>query len=758
MVTQTRFRVGEWWVDPALDEISRAGPTTKLEPRMMRLLLRLAENPGQVVSTQELLDSVWSGVVVGPASVYQAVSQLRKLLGDTDSTPTYIQTVQRKGYRLIAEVAPAREAEGIPPAPTAPPARGAAPRRFGRIALIGALVLVAGALILYALRESRLAERTVATSTTGASAASTPEALAVLMFASANRDDALTFSVTDLLRNQLAKTPDLVVISTSSTTKLAGEEFDAAVIGKKLHARYLVAGAAARNDQEIRIDVRLVDSHSGAELWSKTLARPEKDFASMIAEIASEVGGALKIRLEAPAVNSPVDPDVYQLYVRGQRAMSGLKDEDIALAKALFTRSISMDPEFARGHVGFGQTLVQEAIKQGWKQDAFVAAVGAFDRALQLDPTLGEAWIGRARCATTNLEQAEEMYRKGLRLAPNDDDGFKQYAYFLMTRSRVEEAIAMIDKASAIDPLSPLVSRLRAGFRGNKERNSEDQERILREALEADPNDASALISLAVTRAFGAQELAEGIKLGETALKMDPHLEGGVMVLSVMYVNLDDFAAASDVVGASPGMLGARVANALFQGKTTEAAALAMSTPVDQLPWQSNDLPTFAAAIRDAAVQDGRYEQAVERIGSMYAFSLSSLPEARRGVGLIYAHVLVLAGEKQRGIALARSLLDELDSQKSSQVEAVERHGILAQMHAMLGENEKALSELVAAQQRAVGLSRYTAELDPLYVNLRSDPRFKSLAELGRLYRARQRALLEEMRRKGEVPRRPASP
>src|SRR5262245_17073257 len=100
----TPFRVGEWLVDPQLDEISRSGEIHKLQPRMIRLLSRLAESQGQVVGTQELLDSVWPGVIVGSASVYQVVSRLRKTLGDTGFVPNYIATVPRRGYRLVAAV------------------------------------------------------------------------------------------------------------------------------------------------------------------------------------------------------------------------------------------------------------------------------------------------------------------------------------------------------------------------------------------------------------------------------------------------------------------------------------------------------------------------------------------------------------------------------------------------------------------------------------------------------------------------------
>src|SRR5580704_5318863 len=98
------LQIGEWIVNPSLDSISKGTETQKLEPRTMRLLLCLAGSAGEVVSVDRLLNEVWTGVVVGSASVYQSVSQLRKLLGDVDPEPTYIVTVPRTGYRLIAPV------------------------------------------------------------------------------------------------------------------------------------------------------------------------------------------------------------------------------------------------------------------------------------------------------------------------------------------------------------------------------------------------------------------------------------------------------------------------------------------------------------------------------------------------------------------------------------------------------------------------------------------------------------------------------
>src|SRR5215467_7063949 len=116
------LRIGEWRVDPELDELSREGQTTRVEPRTMRPLLYLAAHAGRVVDVQHLLDEVWPNVVVTPGSVYQAVAELRRILGDDREHPSYIENLPRRGYRLIAQVAPWT---GLPAEPQA--AHSAAP-------------------------------------------------------------------------------------------------------------------------------------------------------------------------------------------------------------------------------------------------------------------------------------------------------------------------------------------------------------------------------------------------------------------------------------------------------------------------------------------------------------------------------------------------------------------------------------------------------------------------------------------------------
>src|ERR1700758_2438393 len=105
-LTAIPLRIGAWCVDPKTGQMSRDGESVRVEARMLRLLLCLAERAGEGVSVDDVLNQVWSGVVVTPDSVYQAVASLRRLLGDDPKQPTYIATVPRLGYRMVATVGP----------------------------------------------------------------------------------------------------------------------------------------------------------------------------------------------------------------------------------------------------------------------------------------------------------------------------------------------------------------------------------------------------------------------------------------------------------------------------------------------------------------------------------------------------------------------------------------------------------------------------------------------------------------------------
>ncbi|WP_202842253.1 LpqB family beta-propeller domain-containing protein [Luteimonas saliphila] len=116
------FSAGEALVQPTLNRISIRGRVAQVEPKVMQVLVLMAERPGTVISRDTFLDTVWAGTIADDYLLNRAVSELRKIFDDDPQAPRYIETIRKGGYRLIAPIAPARVAAAL-----AAPAPGASP-------------------------------------------------------------------------------------------------------------------------------------------------------------------------------------------------------------------------------------------------------------------------------------------------------------------------------------------------------------------------------------------------------------------------------------------------------------------------------------------------------------------------------------------------------------------------------------------------------------------------------------------------------
>ena len=132
----TQFHVGEWTVHPPLNRLSRGGEEVRVEPKVMQVLEVLAETPGQVVTREALVARVWPDVFVSEDVLHRAIRELRRVFGDDTANPIYIETIRKRGYRLIAAV-DRRDAPIETPVP---------PPRSNRWALIAASIALAAAL------------------------------------------------------------------------------------------------------------------------------------------------------------------------------------------------------------------------------------------------------------------------------------------------------------------------------------------------------------------------------------------------------------------------------------------------------------------------------------------------------------------------------------------------------------------------------------------------------------------------------------
>jgi transcriptional activator of cad operon len=272
-------QIGDWLVNPALDTVCRGTETRKLEPRMMRLLLHLANAAGAVVSVDRLLTEVWAGVVVGPASVYQAVSQLRKLVGDVDPDPTYIATVPRRGYRLVAPVRRcAAEAMSLTTEVVsfAPAARRWVAMVLGGVTL--ALVLTGSSLW-----------RPSPTEWSGS--------IAVLPFIDLTAEKAeqsFCDGLTDELSNRLSQIPTLRVVAHTSAFAFRGQGEDVRRIGKVLDTDHILEGSVRRSGSHFRVTVHLVDARNGYHLWSVDYDRAAGDAIKLQEDISRSVAEHLQ--------------------------------------------------------------------------------------------------------------------------------------------------------------------------------------------------------------------------------------------------------------------------------------------------------------------------------------------------------------------------------------------------------------------------------------------------------------------------------
>src|SRR5215469_12660386 len=290
-VGTTMLRVGEWCVNPATGQISRNGETTRLEARTMRLLLCLAERSGEVVSIEELLDKAWSGVTVSSDSVYQAVASLRRLLGDDPKQPTYIATVPRLGYQMVAEVEPWKESAGAQTL-TVPRAKGSHLRRWQWAALAaGACGVVAVAVLAVHSRTVRLKQSQPVT------VAAQPKSIAVLPFLDLTEEmteEPFADGMTEELIDKLSKIPGLRVPSPTSSFYLKGKQVSVAGVAKALGVRYVLDGSVRKSGEMVRVAARLVRADDGYIMWSETYDRPFDDLLMVQDDIAGEVTKALR--------------------------------------------------------------------------------------------------------------------------------------------------------------------------------------------------------------------------------------------------------------------------------------------------------------------------------------------------------------------------------------------------------------------------------------------------------------------------------
>ena len=490
------FRIGDWRIDPALDEISCDGRTIKLEPRTMGVLVCLARRAGEVVSVDDLLDAVWKDVVVTQHSVYQAVAVLRRSFGDDPKAPTYIDNVPRRGYRLVAPVA-------VPA--TSPPAQAVAEpalaqpsttvvipanAQSGTVGIIRAPlpaswplkegVLVAVALVIFgaaaaylAIGKLRISKSAVSSPTVAASATPTAfsppaHSIAVLPFVNMSGDKEQEYfsdGLTEELLNSLAEIDGLQVAARTSAFSFKGQAADIGTIARKLNVGAVLEGSVRRSGNTVRVTPQLIDAVTGFHLWSHTYDRDLGDVLKLETEIAHAVASALKVsllgnianKIEASGTRNGV---AFDAYLRGRMAHAAIHGApDYQTEIAAYTEAIALDQEYAAAFASRSLALsgyASEASGAGIRE-SFDKARADAQRAIALAPNLADGHLALAvyfEEGMLDFTQAHAEYARALELAPGNARALIDYASFSVYVGRTEAGILAARHAVQLDPLS----------------------------------------------------------------------------------------------------------------------------------------------------------------------------------------------------------------------------------------------------------------------------------------------------------------
>jgi transcriptional activator of cad operon len=295
--SEASLRIGDWRVSATSGQISREGETVRVEARTMRLLLCLAEHAGQVVSIDDLLKHVWTGVIVTPDSVYQAITSLRRLLGDDPKRPIYIVTVPRLGYRMVATVSPWVDLNPPPAAERPERAMHRGPRNW--TLLVGGIVIpviLAFAFLVY----GRFGNTAPAGASPDTMAPQTSIAVLPFLDLTSESMDQEFFAdgMTEELIDRLSKIPGLHVPPPTSSFYFKDKKISIADIAKSLGVEYVLDGSLRKSGSTLRIAARLVRADSGFVVWSETYDRLLDDTLKIQDDIAGEVTKALRLSFE----------------------------------------------------------------------------------------------------------------------------------------------------------------------------------------------------------------------------------------------------------------------------------------------------------------------------------------------------------------------------------------------------------------------------------------------------------------------------
>ena len=477
------YLFGEFLLDTESLELRQNGKPLDVEPQVFSLLTCLIENRDRVVTKDELIEQVWGGRIITDSALNTRINAVRRAVGDDGKRQAVVKTLQRRGFRFVAEVTGGRASEQRPP-------------RF------------------------------------------TPDSdmpsIAVLPFKNLSSDPGQEYfadGITEDLITGLSKLSGLLVISPNSSFFYKEKAVEPEQAGQELGVDFALQGSVRKAGDRVRINAQLIDAQSGHHVWAERHDGTLEDVFELQDEITGRIVSALSVqltraeqdRLTSRYTNSS---DAHDWFMRGRIRYREPGPQANAEAHGMFDRALTLDPDFAwalaiRSYVRFHAWF----FKWNTAPNGFAEALADAERAVALDPDLATAhsYLGWMHMwgDGDGHDRALAEHKKSLALDPNFSEQYVWYASTLIYSGQPQLSIETMERAMRLDPHYPPHFLVNFGNMYLMLGQYAEAEKYLKIVIEKAPDFPVSYIFLAAVRA-AAGDVEGARKAGAEILKRIP--------------------------------------------------------------------------------------------------------------------------------------------------------------------------------------------------------------------------------------------
>jgi len=460
------FRLGPWKIEPLRGAVTGPhGETQHLEPKVMDVFVLLAAQANELVIRDQLLDAVWSGHIATDELLTGAISDLRRAIHDDRGDPKYIETIPKRGYRLIGDI---YLLDGTRLKKNQAHSVSISQRSQYKIAFV-IVTALALALVYVAYHEFVIdpaQEEAPATTSTQVEDINETKrwemSVAVLPFVNMSDDPGNEYfsdGLSEEILTLLAKIPSLKVIGRTSSFAFKGKNEDLRVIGQTLGVQTVLEGSVRKSGDRVRITAQLVDVSDGAHIWSETYDRTMTDIFAVQDDVAAAIIDALQIHVGTnPTRGRPTEnTEAYALFLKARASIYTSEFRDAA---ASLLQVIELDPQFAEAYelLAYSYWWLSGLDIKVTKSQKLVGEAAA--RALAIDPDLvfAQALYRSANVENNSQLRRMQAFERVVREQPGNLVVLETLTYYLLKAGYLREAVGIAERYVELDPLSSIAN------------------------------------------------------------------------------------------------------------------------------------------------------------------------------------------------------------------------------------------------------------------------------------------------------------